>query len=75
MANSNESVDFEHNTTTVRIYWNIQKENATSLMRLLTAELNRNKIPFHFKILNDPTQYPRADAAVTIPAKRILQYL
>lgn len=64
MANSNAPVNTEYQTITVRIYFNIHKEGASLLMRLITAELNGKTIPFHFKILNDPSLYPRADAAV-----------
>jgi hypothetical protein len=50
--------------TTVRIYWNIKSGYATLLMRLLTKELNTKSIPFRFKVLNNPSSYPRADAGV-----------
>lgn len=64
MANSNAPFDHEKKDITVRIYWNIKKENAALLMETLTFELNNKQIPFRFKILSNPKHYPRADSGV-----------
>src|SRR5262249_30387509 len=45
----------------------------TSLMKYLTNELNTAKIPFRFKILNNPRSYPRADAGVLYVNKQYFQ--
>jgi hypothetical protein len=50
--------------TVVRYYWNIRAEGALSLMRQLTLSLNEMKVPFNFKVLNNPYSYNRCDAAV-----------
>jgi hypothetical protein len=65
MANGDAPIDEDkQDTTTVRFYWNIISSQASLLMRNITTELNKEYIPFRFKILNNPHNYPRADAAV-----------
>jgi hypothetical protein len=56
----------EHNDdlTIVRLYWNIIPGGAVLLMKYLTRELNRIEVPFRFKILNNPINFSRTDAAV-----------
>ena len=34
------------------------------LVRIISLELNKKKVPFRFKILSNPQMYPRADAPV-----------
>jgi hypothetical protein len=53
-----------------RIYWNISSNGAVSLLKSLTTELNRENIPFQFKILKNEDQYTRADAGVLYMDKR-----
>jgi hypothetical protein len=48
----------------VRIYWHLMPDGAVPLMASLTRSLNHAGLPFHFKVLNDPTQFKRCDAAV-----------
>jgi hypothetical protein len=48
----------------VRLYWNSTPEGTLALMRWVTSGLNRSRIPFRFKTLNDPRLFPRCDAAV-----------
>jgi HopA1 effector protein family len=64
IANGNSVNDESKNTLIIRVYWNIERTYAPLLTRLLTEELNENDIPFSFKILSNPHQYPRADAAI-----------
>lgn len=52
------------NENLVRVYWNIEAEGAAPLIRWITQQLNRYRIPFIFKCLNHPVLYTRRDAAV-----------
>ena len=47
-----------------RIYWNVGRHGAGLLLHEITRALNAAKVPFHFKLLDDPPRYARADAAV-----------
>jgi hypothetical protein len=62
MANGNTALKEQPFIT--RIYWNISSNGAVSLLKSLTTELNRENIPFQFKILKNENLYTRADAAV-----------
>lgn len=66
-------IDGDNNINIVRIYWNIQQSGAANLMRELTKEINKNDMPFKFKILNSPSYFPRADSAVLYLNKQFLQ--
>jgi len=48
----------------VRIYWNIAAKGAIALLGMLTAQLNRYRVPFRFKCMRHSLLYTRADAAV-----------
>ena len=50
--------------TCVRLYWNTDPATAIDLTRAITTHLNRERIPFRFKVVNDPTLFNRHDAAV-----------
>jgi hypothetical protein len=65
MANGNLS-EFNINKEgiTVRLYWNISISGAPLLVNKITTQLNNFQIPFKFKILNNRSSFPRADAAV-----------
>jgi hypothetical protein len=57
---------------TVRLYWHLVPAGAERFVRLLTAGLNGAGIPFQLKILDDPSHYHRADAAVLyLPRERL----
>jgi len=58
-----------------RIYWNVCKDNAPALMRLVTSSLNKMGIPFRFKILKILEEYPRADAAVLYLNKKDFNHI
>jgi HopA1 effector protein family len=62
MANGNVSIKEQPFIT--RIYWNISSDGAVSLLNSLTTELNKESIPFQFKILKNENHYTRADAGV-----------
>lgn len=51
-------------TDIVRVYWNCTTRGAVSLMADLTRALNREQVPFRFKVLDEPGSYHRCDAAV-----------
>src|SRR5579884_476283 len=48
----------------VRFYWNLVSEGAVPLMHIATTLLNQANLPFNLKVLNDPEQFTRCDAAV-----------
>lgn len=48
----------------VRFYWHTTPEGAVTLMSLATPALNKARVPFKLKVLNDPERYDRCDAAV-----------
>src|SRR4030095_311662 len=62
MANGNKSM--RDKSFVVRIYWNISSNGAVFLMKSLTTTLNKENIPFQFKILNNESYYRRADSGV-----------
>jgi hypothetical protein len=71
MANGNAPLN--QSPPLVRIYWNISATGATFLLKHITAELNNEKVPFQFKILNNPTSFVRADAGVLYMNKQFLE--
>lgn len=48
----------------VRIYWNLRPKGAVLLVRAVTLLLNRARVPFQVKVLQDPGRFARADAGV-----------
>jgi Lanthionine synthetase C-like protein/HopA1 effector protein family len=58
-----EMPDF-HDADVVRFYWNLRPDGAAPLMRELTSELNGDRLPFRFKVVNDRAAFTRCDAAV-----------
>ncbi len=55
--NSNQSV-------IVRIYFNLTSLGSIKVMKSLTKELNKGRIPFSFKVLYNPNDYQRHDSGV-----------
>lgn len=51
-------------TDLVRFYWHLRPEGAVPLMREITRELNCDRLPFRFKVVNDRAAFNRCDAAV-----------
>ncbi len=53
----------------VRVYWHITSSGAEPLVRCLTHQLNRSEIAFQMKVLSEPDDYHRTDAAVLYLAR------
>ena len=56
-------------TRAVRVYWHITSSGAEPLVRWLTQQLNRFEIAFQMKVLSEPSDYHRTDAAVLYLAR------
>jgi len=48
----------------IRLYWHLDPAGALGLMEQITRQLNAIRAPFKLKVLNDPEQFTRCDAAV-----------
>lgn len=58
-------IEYDQNLVTlIRIYFNIESDDAPQLIKLITSELNKYFIPFSFKCLNQSYYYSRIDSAV-----------
>ena len=55
---------------TVRYYWNLKREGAAPLVRLLTSSLNKYQVPFRFKVVNHPSLLNRSDTALLYVGRR-----
>ncbi|GAC1349480.1 MAG: hypothetical protein NVSMB27_23020 [Ktedonobacteraceae bacterium] len=64
MALSDRALTGEDSRCVVRFYWNLSSEGAVRFMQTVTTMLNGADLPFKLKILNDPHQFTRCDAAV-----------
>lgn len=53
-----------------RLYFNVDAEDAPTLVRELTTQLNHFQVPFRLKLPSKPGSYGRADAAVLYIARR-----
>jgi HopA1 effector protein family len=62
--------DQQDDYSIVRFYWNIKESIATTLIRLITRNLNRFQVPFRLKCLGFRAHFSRADAAVLFVSKR-----
>jgi hypothetical protein len=51
-------------TQLIRLYWNICYPGSGALLYEVVKDLDAARIPFTFKILDDPSAFGRADAAV-----------
>ena len=67
---SDEIHDQQDLSMLVRFYWNIKNTGVARLIKLLTESLNKYKIPFSFKCVNNSSSFTRSDAAVLYIAKR-----
>jgi HopA1 effector protein family len=54
----------------VRLYWHLSAPGAVAFVRGATARLNAARIPFRLKVLHDPHEFRRCDAAVVYLADR-----
>jgi hypothetical protein len=66
---SNEIHDQQDLSMLVRFYWNVKNSGAANLIKLLTQNLNKYKVPFSFKCVNNAALFTRSDAAVLYLAK------
>lgn len=56
-------------SVTVRVYFHVRVDTALLLTRQITEHLNRQQIPFTYKVINSPERFTRPDSAVLyIPA-------
>ncbi|MGE0388597.1 MAG: T3SS effector HopA1 family protein [Candidatus Nitrosocosmicus sp.] len=61
----------QRNDVILRFYWNIVPRYSSFMVNIISRDFNNLKIPFKFKILNDPFLYPRADAGVLYISKSV----
>lgn len=54
----------EQPTPIVRFYWHLASGTAAALVHALTSRLNKARLPFRAKVVNDPARYTRCDAGV-----------
>lgn len=54
----------------LRLYWNVRPQGAPVLIEHLSRQLNRYKLPFHFKVPNHPKLYGRTDAGTLYVPRR-----
>lgn len=65
MVFGNQPLDTQSSVVnTLRIYWNVTSDGAPDLIFYITEMLNKDGIPFQFKVLNNPSLYQRCDAGV-----------
>lgn len=63
-AFSDRSFPASNTTRVVRLYWNLRQEGAVPFVEAVSERLNHARLPFRFKVLSDPDNYERCDAAV-----------
>jgi hypothetical protein len=51
-------------TATLRFYWNCSLAGSVALVQTLTSRLSEVQRPYHFKIVDDPQHFRRADNTV-----------
>ena len=64
MALGNEELVHEEAQTLVRWYWNLTATGAVCFLRKATLMLNRARLPYKLKVLNDPARFTRCDTVV-----------
>lgn len=69
MAVSNKEFLPDVSPDLIRFYWHLTPAGAEPLVRQVTTLLNQAALPFRFKILNNPEQFNRCDAAVLYTPK------
>jgi hypothetical protein len=57
----------------VRLYWNLTSEAVPRLIEDATARLNRARIGFRLKVVNEPGRYTRCDAGILYVSRRHYQ--
>jgi HopA1 effector protein family len=64
MALGDAGFETEQPTAIVRFYWHLASTSAPRLIHALTSRLNKARLPFRVKVVNDPARYTRCDAGV-----------
>ncbi len=64
LALGESSLEEEQSVQLVRMYWHLTSAAAALLLDRLTSSLNRSRIPFQLKVVDDPDRYSRCDAGV-----------
>lgn len=54
----------------MRLYWHIDETGAPKLLRGISSRLNRFRIPYRFKVLNNSLPFNRSDSAVLFLNRR-----
>ncbi len=70
MALGNEGLADNASQDMVRFYWNLTAVGALLFIKRATLLLNRERLPFGLKVLNDRHSYSRCDAVVLYTHKR-----
>jgi hypothetical protein len=72
MALSDCELPEEDFSQQIRYYFNLQPGAAAALMRSLTTGLNRGRVAFRLKVVDDANRYSRSDAGVLYAHRRDL---
>lgn len=64
LALADVALDPPEPSQVVRLYWNVTASGAVGLMRQATMSLNRAGLGFHLKVISNPNNFRRCDAAV-----------
>jgi hypothetical protein len=63
-GNTNKREVKNYQNQQLRFYWNLTAKGAIEYIKLITKELNKNKIHFSTKVIADHSNYKRTDAGV-----------
>lgn len=69
-AFSQTFIDLTDDYNIVRFYWNIEENGAPDLLASISRHLNRFRLPYRFKCLNNELPFNRTDSAVLFLNKR-----
>lgn len=64
MTLGDEGISPESDQALIRFYWNVTSTAAPHLVRAMTTRLNKARLPFRMKVVNEPERFTRCDAAV-----------
>lgn len=62
--------DHRDEMNVMRFYWHIEESGAPKLLRGISSRLNRFRVPYRFKVLNNTLPFNRSDAAVLFLNKK-----
>lgn len=63
-------IDHWDEVNVMRFYWHIEESGAPKLLRAISSRLNRFRVPYRFKVLNNTLPFNRSDAAVLFLNKK-----